>query len=390
MGTKIEIYQQFVKEYKTATKERKSAIVSSIAETTKTLRKSVIRRMRDFLLYGDKKLRKKRGRKPLYGTDATAALRKIWEVGGEVCGVLLYPMIAEHVAILKRDDDWELGEVAAAQVLTMSEATVRRRVAAFRKKENLSCVSSTSPSKIKTIVPVYAGSWRNQKPGSGQIDTVVHCGPVLMGDMAYTLTFVDVTLGWVTLHAQWNKGEVETTTSVAKIEECLPWPVLWLHSDSGGEFIQWDLVLWTKERKIRFTRCRRGKKNDNEYVEERNGHVVRKWVGDTRFDCQESVDALNAYYETLMLFVNHFLAIRKTRTKSRVNGRYIRTTDVAQTPYARALAHTDIAESVKETLRVEHATLSPLRLTTKLATLRKQLFVMQSRHGDKKFRNFHG
>ena len=46
-----------------------------------------------------------------------------------------------------------------------------------------------------------------------------------------------------------------------------------------------------------------------------------------------------------------------------------------------------IAENIKEKLRAEHATLSPLRLTTKLATLRRQLFIMQSRHGDKKFRN---
>lgn len=388
MGTKIEIYKRFIEEYRRASKERKSAIINAIADATKVLRKSVIRRMREFLLYGDKRPKKKRGRKPVYGADATAALRKVWEVGGEVCGVLLYPMIAEHVAILKRDNDWKLGEAAAEKLLSMSEATVRRRVAGFRKKENLSCVSATSPSKIKTIVPVYAGSWRKQKPGSGQIDTVVHCGHILMGDMAYTLTFVDVTIGWMVLRAQWNKGEVETTKSVAAIEGHLPWPVLWLHSDSGGEFIQWDLVAWTNEKKIRFTRCRRGKKNDNEYVEERNGHVVRKWVGDTRFDCVESVDALNAYYETLMIFLNHFVAIRKTLTKSRMNGKYIRTCDKGQTPYQRALAHPDIDESTKEKLRAEHATLSPLRLTEKLAKLRKELFAIQSRHGDKKFRNF--
>lgn len=390
MGSKKEIYQQFVKEYPKATKEQKSEIITSIVKTTKVRRKSVIRRMKEFLLYPDGKPTKKRGRKPLFGIAVTAALKTIWEVGGEVCGILLFPLIKEHVTILKRDEDWKHSDDATEQLVRMSEATVRRRVLGFRKKESLSCVSSTSPSKIKTIVPVYAGSWRNQKPGSGQIDTVVHCGPILAGNMAYTLTFVDVTIGWVVLHAQWNKSEIETTKSVQSIEEHLPWPVLWLHSDSGGEFIQWDLVAWTKEKKIRFTRCRRGKKNDNEYVEERNGHVVRKWVGDARFDCQESVDALNAYYETLMLLVNHFLAIRKTKTKSRVNGKYIRTCDAAQTPYQRALAHPAISEEVKEKLKREHATLSPLRLTKKLATLRKQLFIMQSRHGDKKFRNFHG
>ena len=386
MGTKNEIYQRFVEEYRGADKERKTAIINSIVDTTRSRRKSVIRRMKDFLLYGENKPKKKRGRKTRYGVAATAALKTVWEIGGQVCGILLYPSVQEYVAILKRDGDWKHSAEATTQLLAMSEATIRRRVGALRKKNNTRGASTTSPSKIKTTVPVYAGSWRSQKPGAGQIDTVVHCGAVLMGDMAYTLTFVSVVIGWVVLRAQWNKGEIETTKSVAAIEEKLPWSVEWLHCDSGGEFIQWDLVAWTKEKKIRFTRCRRGKKNDNAYVEERNGHVVRKWVGHERYDCPEAVDALNAYYDVLMLFLNHFVAIRKTLSKTRESGKYKRVHDKAQTPYARALARPDISEDVKEKLRKEHATLNPLRLSEKLATLKTALFVIQKRHGNLKFR----
>ena len=386
MGTKKEIYQQFVNEYRTASKERKTEIIGAIVDTTKVARKSVIRRMQEFLLYPDGKEKRKRGRKLQYGADVTAALRLVWDIGGQVCGVLLYPSIAEYVRILERDGDWKESAAATKQLLALSEATVRRRVSAFRKKENLKGACATVPSKIKTTVPVYAGSWRSQRPGAGQIDTVVHCGSILKGDMVYTLTFVAVVIGWVVLRAQWNKGELETTKSVAAIEDGLPWPVEWIHSDSGGEFIQWDLVAWAKEHKIRFTRCRRGKKNDNAYVEERNGHVVRKWVGDARFDCVESVAALNAYYETLTLFLNHFVAIRKTLSKSRAGGKYKRVHDRAQTPYERALAHPDISEEVKEKLRQEHATLNPLRLSEKLATLRKELFAIQRQHGDRKYR----
>jgi hypothetical protein len=386
MGTKNEIYQRFVDEYRTAAKDRKTEIINTIVETTKSKRKSVIRRMRDFLLYGENKPKKKRGRKTKFGIGATAALKTVWEIGGWVCGILLYPSIEEYVPILKRDGDWKHSDEATTQLLAMSEATVRRRVSGLRKKNNIKGASTTSPSKIKTTVPVYAGSWRSQKPGAGQTDTVVHCGPILMGDMAYTLTFVSVVIGWIVLRAQWNKGEIETTKSVAAIEEKLPWPVEWIHSDSGGEFIQWDLIAWAKEKKIRFTRCRRGKKNDNAYVEERNGHVVRKWVGDDRYDCPESVVALNAYYDVLMFFLNHFVAIRKTLSKSREGGKYKRVHDKARTPYARALAHPNISEDVKEKLRKEHATLNPLRLSKKLGILKKALFVIQKRHGNRKFR----
>lgn len=387
MGAKKEIYQRFINEYRKAIKERKTKIIDSIVETTGAGRKSVIRRMKEFLLYPDGKPKKKRGRKKKFGIAATAALKEVWEIGGKVCGVLLYPSIKEYVAILKRDGDWKNSEEATVQLLSMSEATVRRRVSALRKKNNIKGATTTTPSKIKTAVPVYAGSWRNQKPGAGQIDTVVHCGPVLLGDMAYTLTFVSVVIGWTILRAQWNKGEEATKKSVMYIEEHLPWRIEWLHSDSGGEFIQWDLIAWTKERKIRFTRCRRGKKNDNAYVEERNCHVVRKWVGDERYDCPQAVDALNAYYETLCLYLNHFVAIRKTLSKSREKGKYKRVHDKPQTPYHRALAHKDIPEDVKEKLRKEHARLNPLRLTKKLAKLKKELFVIQKRYGNRKFRS---
>ena len=117
MDTKKEIYQRFVKEYETATRERKTEIIDSIVDTTKVRRKSVIRRMSVFLLYPEGKPKRKRGRKPLFGIDVTAALKTIWEVGGEVCGVLLFPMIAEHVNILKRDKDWKHSEAATEKLL---------------------------------------------------------------------------------------------------------------------------------------------------------------------------------------------------------------------------------------------------------------------------------
>jgi len=90
--------------------------------------------MRDFLVYGENKPKRKRGRKVLYGIAATAALKTVWESGGFVCGMLLYPSVKEYVAILKRDGDWKHSDEATTQLLAMSEATVRRRVSALRKQ----------------------------------------------------------------------------------------------------------------------------------------------------------------------------------------------------------------------------------------------------------------
>jgi len=80
------------------------------------------------------------------------------------------------------------------------------------------------------------------------------------------------------------------------------------------------------------TRSRPNHKNDNMCVEERNGHVIRKKVGYIRIDQKESVDALNKYYETLCLFHNHFIAVRRTKEKIRIGSHYQRKFELAETP----------------------------------------------------------
>ena len=116
------------------------------------------------------------------------------------------------------------------------------------------------------------------------------------------------------------------------------------------------------------TRSEPGKKNDNMYVEERNGHVVRKYLGYTRFDCREVVDMINELYDVLALYLNHFQAVRRTLTKERVGAKYKRTYEkIARTPYTRMLEHSDVTESVKKKLREEHAKLNPLVLKKKIS-----------------------
>ena len=61
-----------------------------------------------------------------------------------------------------------------------------------------------------------------------------------------------------------------------KIKEIMPFPWLGAHPDTGSEFINHFVVNWCKEVKIDFSRSRPNRKNDNMYVEERNGHVIRK------------------------------------------------------------------------------------------------------------------
>jgi hypothetical protein len=85
------------------------------------------------------------------------------------------------------------------------------------------------------------------------------------------------------------------------------------------------------------------------------------------------VDALNAVYEKLDLYLNHFQAVRRCIKRERVGAKYVRIYDTPQTPYARAMAHPDISTKRKKELKVLHDTLNPVTLLQEIATLKKAL-----------------
>jgi len=268
----------------------------------------------------------------------------------------------------------------------MKEMTVKRRVDKFEKtRRKGQGFSSTSPSNIKTIIPISVGEWKDALPGVLQEDTVAHCGSTLVGDFVYTLNTTDVPTLWNTLRGQWNKGQVATEEGEEYVRKHLPWLYIRRHTDTGSEFITYDSKKWGDRHSIVLTRSRPCKKNDNPHVEERNGHIVRKYVGYIRLDCREAVGALNNLYEVLNLYTNHFIASRKTISNVRVGATYKRKYEKATTPYRRALAHPNISDEVKTKLQLEHEKLSPDVLLKEIEKRRGILYDIQRKHGSQTY-----
>jgi len=287
------------------------------------------------------------------------------------------------VAILTRDKMWHHSGEATQKLLGMSERTVKRHVGKFFKiRRARKGISATSPSALKHIIPVFRGPWQDKPPGYGQIDTVVHCGSSLLGDMVYTLNYTDAATLLVIPRAQWNKGMQATRDSMKAIQARLPFPWLGAHPDTGSEFINRFVVEWCAQEKIELSRSRPGKKNDNMYVEERNGHVIRRFVGYVRLDCPQAVDALNALYEVLAPYLMHFVAVRRTTGKEKIQSHYRRTYEkVAKTPYQRILEHSTVTDTIKERLRKEHALLNPLTMKREVEKRLRAVYDVQKRYG---------
>jgi hypothetical protein len=381
MATKKEIFREHLEEYLRAEKGRKSELLGAVCAVTKMHRKAAVRRFR-VLQRRDPLREVKRGRSEYYTPDVTAALWDVWDAGNEVCGELLHPMIAEYVHVLKRDELWTHGTEATRKLLAMSEATVKRRVATFTKiRTKRYGLSATRPSLLKQIVPVFNGSWSDKPPGFGQVDTVLHSDS-LAGDFVYTLNYTDAATCVVIPRAQWNKGQGATQESLATVKETLPFPLLGAHPDTGSEFINRLVIEWCKKEAIELSRSRPGHKNDNMYVEERNGHVVRKFIGYIRLDCIEAVDALNAVYDVLTPYLLHFIAVRRSTGKERLGSKYRRTYEKrAKTPYQRILEHPAVSDEAKEKLGQEHHTLNPLLLKREIEKRIANLYAVQKRYG---------
>ncbi len=378
METKNNIFKRYLGEYLKADKERKSEILNHVVDVVGMHRKAAMRKFK-VLQLRDSRLPEGRGRRIYYTKDVDAALFDVWNAANQACGELLFPLIEEYVTILQRDKMWKHSDDATAKLLVMGKRTVRRRSEQFKRKHGVGKgKSSTKPSHLKSIIKIFKGPWGDLPPGNGQIDTVAHCGSTLLGDFVYTLNYTDVAAYWVVPRAQWNNGAVATRDSLSEIKVRFPERVVHVHPDTGKEFINWTLKPWCDENNIRMTRSEPGKKNDNMYVEERNGHVVRKYLGYTRFDCRDVVDLINELYDVLALYLNHLQAVRRTLSKERVGAKYRRTYEkTAKTPYQRMLEHKDVDEKVKRKLKEEHATLNPLVLKREIDRILKKIMRKQ-------------
>ena len=137
-------------------------------------------------------------RPPKYGPDVIAALTVCWTVLGMPAGKRLAPMLGELVAVLRHFGELAIDEDTAALLVSMSAATIDRRLAPERAKYQLEGRCTTKPgSLLKGQIPVRTwAEWNDARPGFVEIDLVCHDGGNPAGPHAFTLTVTDIATGW--------------------------------------------------------------------------------------------------------------------------------------------------------------------------------------------------
>src|SRR5262245_36772490 len=133
-----------------------------------------------------------------YGPDVIAALTVCWTVLGMPAGKRLAPMLGELVAVLRQFGELVIDEDTATLLVSMSAATIDRRLAGERAKQRVKGRGTTKPgSLLKSQIPVRTwAEWDDARPGFVEIDLVSHDGGNLAGSHAFTLTVTDIATGW--------------------------------------------------------------------------------------------------------------------------------------------------------------------------------------------------
>ena len=238
----------------------------------------------------------------------------------------------------------------------ISASTIDRLLKGSKAKLKIKGSSGTRPAAqhMKNLIPTLSHfECIEQGDGLWQIDLVQHDGGNSSGEFCYTLTITEVKNAWTAHYALKNKAFQWVYNALNDACSVLPLPVRILHSDNGGEFINNALMTWCKQRGIILTRSRGSKKNDNCFVEQRNGATVRKQIGYLRYCGDKGVAALQAVYTHYDRLFNFFYSGRKLISKERIGGKVKRVYDVAQTPYERAISCANTPETIKRHLRTQ-------------------------------------
>lgn len=170
-----------------------------------------------------------------------------------------------------------------------------------------------------------------------------------------------------------GKSERHTVEGLEIIRKRLPFPLLGIDFDTGGEFVNWHLIRYSKRSRITYTRAREEKKNDQNYIEQQNFSVVRRFVGYQRLDTYGQLKILNRLYDLLSDYQNFFQSVMRLKEKVRHGTRLTRRYDLAKSAYQRVSDCPDIQPRVKEQLKKRFRKLNPRKLLLEITRLGRKL-----------------
>jgi hypothetical protein len=367
---KRELLVQVAPRYRAARHGQRSAILDEFVAVTGYERKYAIRLLLGPIRPPEPIRRPRAGR---YSEAVQQALATAYTAANGICGKRLVPFLPELIPTLERHGHLTLPDEVRKQLLTLSPATADRLLAPVRQPHGL---TTTKPGRLlKKQIPVRTFTeWTDGAPGFLEADLVAHCGGSMEGAFLYTLTLTDVATTWTECLPLLHRSQHGVVHALQRARGMFPFPLLGIDTDNGSEFINEDLLAYCADQQLTFTRGRVANKNDQCWVEQKNGSIVRQLVGYDRFEGERAYRQLGELYRAVRLYVNFFQPSMKLRTKTRTGSRVRRTYGPAQTPFQRVLASGVLDGASERRLKAVYQALDPVRLLNQLESLQEALW----------------
>ena len=310
----------------------------------------------------------------LYDQATREALLVVWEASDRICGKRLRPLVPILVSAMERHGHLQLAPEVLAGLLTMSAATIDRALREARGATGGRPRRRSPPSAIRRSVAVRTFSdWDDPPPGFMEADLVAHSGPTAKGSYVQTLTLTDIATGWTECAPVLVREQKLLTAVLSEIRKVLPFALLGFDTDNDSVFMNETVRDYCTAAGVEFTRSRPYRKNDQAWVEQKNGAVVRHTVGYRRYEGLEAAAALAELYRSLRLFVNFFQPSFKLAEKSRDGARVTKRYHPPATPHQRLVSDPRTTAATLERVAAIYATLDPVQLLNAIRSGQQRL-----------------
>jgi hypothetical protein len=370
MTTRMELIQAVRERYLKAAKDAKQVILDEFVATTGYHRKHAIR------LLGRPRPGKPTDRrhKRVYEAAVEQALIVLWEASDRLCGKRLKSLLPILIDAMTRQGHLALDAEVQRLLLAVSPATIDRLLKPTREATRTKPRRSRINTAIRKAIPVRTfADWKDPVPGYCEADFVAHCGGNMGGRFVHSFVFTDVASGWTECIPVLVREQSVVVEAIGKVRLLFPIPLRGLDTDNDSAFINETLIEYCATTNLEFTRSRAYRKNDQAWIEQKNGAIVRRLVGYGRLEGTAGAATLSRLYAASRLYVNYFQPSFKLQSKSREGAKLIKKYDVPQTPCQRLLASSRVDEQIKTRLQQEFAQLDPVRLLEEIRSAQQAL-----------------
>jgi hypothetical protein len=160
---------------------------------------------------------------------------------------------------------------------------------------------------------------------------------------------------------------------ISAIAQRLPFALQGLDTDNDSAFMSETLRGYGDQHRIEWTRSRAYHKNDQAWVEQKHGAVVRRLAGYGRLSGLAAASSLQRLYASARLYANFFQPSCKLASKQRSGTQVRKRYYPPLTPSQRLLASDAVEETIKRRLRDQFAALDPVVLLKAIRDVQQEL-----------------